>query len=308
MSVTEDTFVSRQLWEKLALLTGFTLLAPYIPPTDSSLEFDTSNFDKTFLTMDTNLKRDSVLLNGQDASRNAVPTFDDSTFAVYEYAERESDYDNEETPSPEFQSPSTSGVSRRASLPLSDDDASDSGSDTLSTSVSSLDIEDGLGVPAMQGIPEELEDGDLSTETATAHHTSEILPAKRLDKAVGQEHTSIILQRIQALTSEPGIKFSSRHSREARRASVEHGRKESGDDWTILELDPKAKLQMAEAQVVKVCLPKESLTSIAWPFAKGGGRRFVKRQAGARRPRHSSLAKRPATETGMTPRSLLLGS
>jgi hypothetical protein len=236
MSVIADTFVSRQLCEQGTTLTEVSVLpAPYIPPTDSSLEFDTSNFDKTFLTMDTNLKRDSVLLNGQDASRKEASAFDDSTFAVYDYAERGSDSDDEDTPSPDFQSPS----GRRASLSLSDDDAVESGSDTVSTSVSSLDIEDGLGVPAMQGIPEEPEYEDLSTETATAYRTGDGLPGKMIEQVVGQEHTSVILQRIQALTSEPGIKFSSRHSREASRASVEHGRKESADDWTILDARPE---------------------------------------------------------------------
>lgn len=188
--------------------------------------------------MDTNLKRDPVLLNGQSAPLNGAPAFDDSAFAVYDYAERETDVDLEDSHSRDLQSPSST-ASRKASLPSCEDDALESGSDTLSTSISSLDTQDGLGVPVMQGIPEEPGEGDLSTETATAYRPRDGELHDYVHKAVDQEPTTVILQRIRTLASEPGIKSSSRHSRDASRSSVEHGHQGSSEDWTILDARPE---------------------------------------------------------------------
>lgn len=212
--------------------------APYIPPTDSSLEFDTSNFDKTFLTMDTDLKRHSTVLNQQIPSLKGVRALDDTAFAAYEYAERQLDMDIGKDPSDDVRTPS-SAVPRRASLPPCDDNVLESGSDTSSTSISSFDIQDDLGITAMRGISEETGDENISTETAIPHPLDGDTPHSYLDKAVTVEQTEFLLQRVHTLASEPGIKSPSRPSRDARRAAIRHGPRGSSDDWTFLDNRPE---------------------------------------------------------------------
>ncbi|GHJ86678.1 hypothetical protein NliqN6_3080 [Naganishia liquefaciens] len=213
-------------------------IPPYIPLTDTSLEYDTSNFDKTFLTMDTNLKRDSTVLKQQKSGSQKISTFDESAFAVWDYAALDMDIDIGEDQSADLRSP-RSAVSRGASSPSSDDDAPERGSESSSISISSLNTQDGLGSPAMRNIPEETGEEYFSTETAKAQGTAGAMTQAQLDRAVTTEQTSILLQRIHTLATEPGIISSSRHSRDMSHASTQYCHRASCDDWTFLDVKPE---------------------------------------------------------------------
>jgi hypothetical protein len=104
-------------------------------------------------------------------SKFEVSYFDESAFAVWDYAALDMDIDIGEDQSADLRSP-RSAVSRGASSPSSDDDAPERGSESSSISISSLNTQDGLGSPAMRNIPEETGEEDFSTETAKAQGTA----------------------------------------------------------------------------------------------------------------------------------------
>ncbi|KAJ9110741.1 hypothetical protein QFC20_002782 [Naganishia adeliensis] len=130
------------------------------------------------------------------------------------------------------------GSSANGQGKYSTDSESETGSVSASTSISSLGSENGLGMPAMQGIPEERE-GDISTDTATAHQDPLDERAYTAIDRASRDITATMKQRIQTLPSDPGIKSSSRHSRDTTRASVDHAVQESADEWTILDAKPE---------------------------------------------------------------------
>ena len=188
--------------------------------------------------MDTDLKRHSAVVDQQFQSFKGVSALDDNPFAVYDYAERELDVDIGQDPSDDFRT-SSNAVPGRASLPSSDDDVPESGSDDSSTSVSSLDIQDGLAVAAIQGIPEEIGDENISTETDMPNTIDGDTPHLYVSKAVTEEQTAVLLQRIHTLASETGFKTSSRHARDTSRSAIQHGPRGSSEDWTFLDVRPE---------------------------------------------------------------------
>ncbi|KAJ9102619.1 hypothetical protein QFC19_004728 [Naganishia cerealis] len=222
-----------------------TTSAPYIPPTDSSLEFDTSNFDKTFLLMDTNLKRESVnSVEDADHKNGRVrPHFDEKAFSVYDFGESEMIYTSSEGRTTEKIEP-CSGPSQgdadsdNCQTKRDDDGDLASSSDSVSLSVSDFGPENGLGTSATQqeGSAEEHDSDSISG-------TIDALEKESSAERTSEEMTPAVLERIQTLASEPGIKASSRHSRDFSRLSVdlehrhhlEAGDRQSADDWSILE-------------------------------------------------------------------------
>lgn len=218
------------------------LPAPYIPPTDSSLEFDTSNFDKAFLRMDTSLKRESVEADAQRGRDDEALGLNDAAFTAYDYVDEQFvAVDLNDNPPTQATGQTITGAndsSANGQDKDSTDTESDPGSLSASTSISSLGSENGLGVPAMQDIPEERE-ADISPETAA---TQQEVPDERAYTAIdraSRDITAAMKQRIHTLASDPGIKSSSRHSRDTTRASVELAVEESADEWTILDAKPE---------------------------------------------------------------------
>lgn len=222
------------------LYLGTNSPAPYVPPTDSSLEFDTSNFDKAFLTMDTNLKRESVPPDAQEDVVNKMPSLNDSAFAVYDFVDKHFlTMECENYASTDLLDQSVIPADQDACLSPHEQDREsvESDSDSASTTISSLDSVVGLGSPVMQGIPEEGE-GDISTETATTHRAAQDEDTQTYRDQGSRETTAAMLQRIQNLASDPGVKSSIRHSRDTTRASIDHIPQDSVDDWTILDAEP----------------------------------------------------------------------
>lgn len=221
-------------------------LAPYIPPTDSSLEFDTSNFDKTFLLMDTNLKRESVNTTENASHYDKRGAVDETAFAVYNFGESEMAYatsgGSDTEKSYTYPGSGENEVHSNNSQTKSDDEGDlDSSSDSVSESVSDFGSECGLGAAAKE---EAIATGDENESTIG---TTDEEKRERVTERTSEEVSEAILERIKSLASEPGVKASARHSRDLSRVSVdlerkhhlEAGDRRSADEWTILEAGPE---------------------------------------------------------------------
>jgi hypothetical protein len=192
--------------------------------------------------MDTSLKRESVEADAQRGRDDDALGLNDAAFAAYDFVDEQlvavDSNDNPPTQATGHIITGANDFSANGQDLDSTDTESEPCSVSASASISSLGSENGLGVPAMQGIPEERE-ADISTETATAQQE---IPDERaytpIDRA-SRDVTAAMKQRIQTLASDAGIKSSSRHSRDTTHASLEHVVEESADEWTILDAKPE---------------------------------------------------------------------
>ncbi|KAJ9119710.1 hypothetical protein QFC22_003420 [Naganishia vaughanmartiniae] len=219
----------------------------YIHP---SLEFDTSNFDKTFLVMDTNLKRESVNTgeNTNHKDKYGPPALDETAFAVYNFGESEmtSSPISERSDTEKSETCSGSGekdvLSDNCQTKSEDEGDVASGSDSVSVSVSDFGSEHGLGAAVTERAVAEDDDNDSTLGT---------IDNQQQETSTGrasEEMSSAVLERIKTLASQPGVKASARHSRDLSRVSVdlenrhshlEAGERRSADEWTILEAEPE---------------------------------------------------------------------
>jgi hypothetical protein len=191
--------------------------------------------------MDTSLKRESVPPDVLSGSSGDTPFPNESAFAAYDFVDEEFgcvQYNDDVSP----QGPESIARVHRTSTKRSDRESTDgeceSDSLSASSSISSLGSQDGLGAPAMRDIPEERE-GDVSTETAAAQQHILDERANLQDDRASREISAAMKRRIQTLASNPAIKSSSRHSRDATRTSADLTGEDGADEWTMLDAKPE---------------------------------------------------------------------